>query len=133
MNRLRDFLHGIYGFDGLSCGLLFLSIVINLITALMPSGLAWMLNIISYIPIILCLFRVFSHNHYKRRLENQKFMNLLQPVFEYFEHRSEAKEQAKIFKFFKCPACGQKIRVPKGKGKIEITCPKCGDKFIKKT
>lgn len=133
MNRLKDFFNGIYGFDGLSCGLLFLSIIINLITAMIPSDTAKHLNIISYIPIIICLFRVFSHNHYKRRAENQKFMKLLQPVFEYFENHSEKKEQAKLFKFFKCPVCTQKIRVPKGKGKIEITCPKCGNKFIKKT
>ena len=44
-----------------------------------------------------------------------------------------AYQDRKYFKFFKCPACRQKIRVPRGKGKIEITCPRCGDRFIKKT
>ena len=43
------------------------------------------------------------------------------------------KEQKKIYKFYTCGQCGQKVRVPKGKGKIEITCPKCRNTFIKRT
>ncbi|MCR4675383.1 MAG: hypothetical protein K5675_10245 [Lachnospiraceae bacterium] len=47
--------------------------------------------------------------------------------------RAYDKEQKKIYKFYTCSSCGQKVRVPKGKGKIEITCPKCKNTFIKRT
>lgn len=133
MNGFKDFFRGIYGFDGLSCGLLFLSILINLVTAFVPLDGIQKLNILSFLPLILCILRVCSHNHEKRKRENMRFMQLMHPVFEYFDRRGQEREQAKLFKFFKCPSCTQKIRVPKGKGKIEITCPKCGNKFIKKT
>ena len=133
MNGFKDFLRGIYGFDGLSCGLLFFTNLINLVTACVPSEPIQRLNILSFIPLLICIFRVFSHNHSKRARENTKFLQLMHPIFEYFDRRGQEREQAKIFKFFKCPSCTQKIRVPKGKGKIEITCPKCGNKFIKKT
>lgn len=49
------------------------------------------------------------------------------------QRKAQAKADAKIYKYFECPKCAQKIRVPKGHGKIEITCPKCGEKFIKRT
>ena len=133
MNRFKNFFHGIYGIDGLSCGLLFLSLLINLITTLIPVEGIRMLNPVSLLPLLLCLLRFFSHNHRKRQRENERFMRIMRPLFEYFAQKSEEREQAQIFRFFKCPACSQKIRVPRGKGKIEITCPKCGNKFIKKT
>ena len=106
MKRLGSFLDGIYGFDGMSCFLLAVSVILNLLTGLWPSQAVNNVNLISYLPLLWCIFRVFSHNYEKREQENEKF--------------------------FKCPLCKQKLRVPKGKGKVEITCPKCGNKFIKK-
>lgn len=133
MNRFKDFLHGIYGIDGLSCGLLLLSVILNLITAFLPGVMSQRWNLLSFLPLLLCILRALSHNHQKRDRENQIFLKLLSPFLAGMERRSDEREEARMFKFFKCPACGQKIRVPKGKGKVEITCPKCGDKFIKKT
>ena len=66
MNGFKDFLKGIYGFDGLSCGLLFLSILINLLTACIPNEAVQRWNVLSFLPLLLCLFRVFSHNYEKR-------------------------------------------------------------------
>ena len=119
--------------DGLSCGLLFLSILINVLTAVIPVGAVQRLNAVGLIPILICILRFFSHNRARRERENERFLKIMRPLFEYFDRKSEEREQARIFRFFNCPACSQKIRVPKGKGKIEITCPKCGNKFIKKT
>lgn len=133
MKRLRNFLQGIYGIDGFSCGLLLLSILLSLGTTVVPSAAVHRLNVISVLPLAYCLFRFFSHNHSRRNLENQKFMKIMSPVFEYVDQKNREKEETRMFRFFKCPSCTQKIRVPRGKGKIEITCPKCGNKFIKKT
>lgn len=136
MNRWQHFFQGIYGIDGLSCGLLLLSVVLNLITAFFPvEGISrW--NIICLIPLLVCLFRYFSHDIAKRERENEIFMDWISPLLEREKKEKPEKpekENKKLFKYFKCPACKQKIRVPKGKGKIEITCPRCGMKFIKKT
>ena len=133
MDRFKNFFHGIYGMDGLSCGLLFLSILINVLTAVIPVEAVQRLNAVGLIPILICILRFFSHNRARRERETERFLKIMRPLFEYFDRKSEEREQARIFRFFNCPACSQKIRVPKGKGKIEITCPKCGNKFIKKT
>lgn len=133
MNEWKHFFQDIYGIDGLSCGLIFISVVLNLITAFLPiDGLSrW--NIICLIPLILCLFRYFSHDFEKRDRENEIFMDWISPLLEREKQEKPEKENKKLFKYFKCPACKQKIRVPKGKGKVEITCPRCAMKFIKKT
>jgi predicted RNA-binding Zn-ribbon protein involved in translation (DUF1610 family) len=106
-------------------------------------GHAWdnMWTLTVYIPLALCLFRCFSTNRRRRGRENDWFVTRLDNMFKkepkigYGEkYRLEGvSEEKKRYKFFKCPACRQKIRVPKGKGRIEITCPRCGNRFIKKT
>ncbi|MDO5146698.1 MAG: hypothetical protein Q4D60_06820 [Eubacteriales bacterium] len=133
MNQWKNFFQKIYGIDGLSCGLLLLSMIFSLLAMLLPSSMMKVLNAVSLVPLFLCLWRFFSRNHQKRALENQGFMRLMRPLFEYVDRKNQEREEAQMFRFFKCPACTQKIRVPRGKGKIEITCPKCGNKFIKKT
>ena len=75
----------------------------------------------SWIPFFFVLFRMFSRNIPARRRENQRFVNFL--------NRLKDRDN----RYFNCPQCHQMVRVPKGKGKINIRCPKCGNKFIKKT
>ena len=132
MKRLGSFLDGIYGFDGMSCFLLAVSVILNLLTGLWPSQAVNNVNLISYLTLLWCIFRVFSHNYEKREQENEKFLHMIRPICENVIEKREEKAEAKLFRFFKCPLCKQKLRVPKGKGKVEITCPKCGNKFIKK-
>ena len=80
-----------------------------------------LLCLASYILMGIAIFRCLSRNIYKRYRENLRFLMLLDR-FKDKEHR-----------YFICPKCRQPVRVPKGKGKISITCPKCSEKFIKKT
>ena len=75
----------------------------------------------SYLFMGIAIFRCLSRNTYKRYQENRRYLAL----------RSRTKD--KNHRYFRCPKCRQQIRVPKGKGKIAITCPKCKEKFIKKT
>ncbi|MBO2527292.1 MAG: hypothetical protein CW335_03815, partial [Clostridiales bacterium] len=67
------------------------------------------------------LFRTFSRNIYTRQKENRRFRQL-------WTRLRDRKNR-----YYRCPKCRQTVRVPKGRGKISIRCPKCGEKFIKKT
>ena len=76
-------------------------------------------------------FRVFSKNTPKRYAENQKYRNFRYDATIKLNKKKMEWNQRKIYRFFRCPMCKQKVRVPKGRGKICITCPKCKAEFIK--
>lgn len=115
---LARFMYGRYGSDKLNMVLLVTGLVISLISSF--SGV-FLLGYVSWIPFFFVLFRMFSRNIPARRRENQRFVNFL--------NRLKDRDN----RYFNCPQCHQMVRVPKGKGKINIRCPKCGNKFIKKT
>ena len=83
--------------------------------------------------IVICYWRMFSRNIAARSAENQKYLTFRYKFAVEKQRRAERAAQSKDYKFFKCPKCGVLNRIPKGKGKIEITCPRCGDKFIRKS
>lgn len=118
----RRFMEGRYGTDKLNIFLLRTSLVLMLIDLFLPAGL---LKLIFWaLPMglmIFCICRSFSRNIYRRYEENRKYLQLVDMVKDR-QHR-----------YFDCPKCRQRVRVPRGKGKISITCPKCREKFIKKT
>lgn len=78
-------------------------------------------------------YRMMSKRIDKRYEENQKYMNFRYRAVVKWNQRKEHVRQRKIYHFYKCPSCQQKVRVPKGKGKICITCPKCRTEFVKKS
>lgn len=133
MVRKGNFINRMYGFDSLSILFILISCILNLITFLRPSGSFLYLGVFGYVFLLICVIRAVSYNHEQRRRENEMFLERLAPLFRGMDQREEEREQKEIFKFFNCPDCKQRIRVPRGKGKIEITCPQCGTKFIKKT
>jgi hypothetical protein len=117
----RRFMTGRYGTDKLNMFLLGMGLFacfLNIFAQNVIAGL--ILTAISYSFMILALFRCFSRNTYKRYRENRKYLLLVERVRDR-EHR-----------YFTCPRCRQTVRVPRGKGKIAITCPKCKEKFTKK-
>ena len=88
----------------------------------LPDGnIKLILLFLSYILLFLAIFRTFSRNTYRRYEENRKFLMFFQRLRDR-DHR-----------YFYCPRCRQQVRVPRGKGTIAITCPKCREKFVKKT
>ncbi len=130
MNWLRKFMMGRYGVDQLSVGLLFLSFLMSIIFYFFPVGL---LNYLVYVPFIVFLLRVLSKNHAARRKENMAFLKVWNPIAAWFNKKRNRATTYKTYRYYKCPGCKQEVRVPKGKGKIRITCPKCRLEFIKKT
>ena len=121
-NGFRRFMQGRYGNDKLNTTILIVALVISLLQLFMPNyGLRWALMLISYGFLGWAIFRMLSRNTYKRYEENRKYLRFLDRL------------KDKDHRYFDCPRCHQAVRVPKGKGKISITCPKCKEKFIKKT
>ena len=119
---LRRFMMGRYGTDKLNMVILGTGLVISLVSMFFRVPVVnLLLTVVAYILMGWAIFRTLSRNTYKRYQENRKYLMLLQRIKDK-EHR-----------YFDCPRCRQQVRVPRGKGKIAIRCPKCGEKFIKKT
>lgn len=128
---VRRFLYGRYGTDQLNLALLITAIVISLLNSILAAALSASfvyMNIIYpllYLVIIglltFSLVRMFSRSIYRRQQENKKFLR--------FWNRIRDRKN----RYFSCPNCKQMVRVPRNRGKINIRCPKCGEKFIRKT
>ena len=120
--HLRHFMAGRYGTDRLNIVILVAGVaasVLSVIISLQPFNLIfWAM---SYGLMIWAIVRSLSRNTYKRYQENRKFLQLYDRLKDR-QHR-----------YFACPKCRQTVRVPRGKGKIAITCPRCREKFVKKT
>lgn len=130
MNWLKRFMYGRYGFDAFSNFLLILSLILYFIVAFIP------FKIFIIIPLGLIFYtyyRCFSRNIQKRFNENLKFKSFFRPLTSFFSIRRKKFKDRKTHKYFKCPQCKQYMRVPKNKGKIQMTCPKCKQVIIAKT
>jgi len=123
-------MEGRTGVDHLSMGLLFLSIIITLIGQII--GWKWIV-ILAWFPLGYCYYRILSKNKIKRHQENVLFLRYWYPIQTKMMNQYRQFKARRQYKYYKCKDCGQQLRVPKGKGKIEITCPKCKKSFIRKT
>ena len=124
---------GRYGRDEFGIFILILSYVLFIVSLFTGGVVTAILYYIGFIGIIYCIFRMLSKNVYKRRQENYKYLKIKNKFTGWFRKKKNRIEQSKTHRFFRCPGCGVTIRVPKGKGKIEITCPQCRKSFIKKS
>ena len=131
MNWLKKAMAGRYGGgDQLCIALLVLSVILSLISQIPNLGLVLYL---SFIPLALSIFRMFSKNTNKRGMENYKFSMLISPIYSWSLKKVKRLQDSKTHKYYSCPNCKTQLRVPKGKGKISICCPKCKMEFVKKT
>lgn len=128
--KVQRFMMGRYGFDELSKVLMGLTIVLMIVSMFADNSL---LYVLSLILLVYSYYRALSKDIAKRQSENQKFCNLrYQSVVEWNKFKNR-QAQKKTHRFFNCPQCRQRVRVPKGRGRICITCPKCQKEFIKKS
>lgn len=127
--KLYRFMMGRYGSDQFNRFLMLLALVFFVISVFGVRGF--------YLGGLACLiyayFRMLSKNTYKRSLENNRYLQYEYKVKRYFSGWKRNLAQRKTHHIYRCPSCRQKIRIPRGKGKIEIRCPKCGQTFIKKS
>lgn len=127
--KLYRFMQGRYGNDQFNQFLLIAS-VISIVLSFFGSSV--------FYPVALVIlgytyFRMFSKNTYKRSEENRKYLQATAKMRLRIQKWKNEMQQRKTHHIYKCPSCKQKIRVPKGKGCIEIKCPKCQNRFIKKS
>lgn len=134
MNRFKDkmarFMYGRYGMDQLSRNLSLICLVLLIVTMFVRNNVIYM---IALFGIVYTYFRVFSRNISRRSEENEKYLRFHYKVVGKLNKIKFRITDSKTHRIFRCPSCSQKIRVPRGKGKISIKCPKCRIEFIKKT
>ena len=126
--KIRRFMYGRYGMDQFSrflCAVSLIGFVLSIITG------AELFYILAVVTLIYTYFRMFSRNREKRIAENQKYWQMTNRFRTAWGRFKRDMAQRKTHHIYKCPTCSQKIRIPRGKGRIEISCPKCGTKFIK--
>lgn len=135
--KFAEFMRGRYGVDQFGRFLSALTVILILINLFVPSRLLWWIIVLL---IIYLYFRMFSRNIAKRYAENQRYLAYSSRVRGFFRdfkgsitHLKENREKNKGYHVYKCPRCGQKIRIPRGKGHIMVRCPKCGFEFHKKS
>jgi DNA-directed RNA polymerase subunit RPC12/RpoP len=129
-SRLAQALYGRNGFDNLArtCyTTAFILMVINIFADSVAVYLIWVAL------LFYATFRIFSKNVPKRYAENQKFMSMTKVPRSYLNLVKLQIRDRETSRYYICGKCHQQIRVPKGKGRIEIRCPKCGERFIRKT
>ncbi|MCD7825421.1 MAG: hypothetical protein LUH14_05610 [Clostridiaceae bacterium] len=132
--RFSRFMQGRYGGDQYGNFLVILAVVILVIEFFIPNYFVKnILNAIALLLLCYSYFRIFSRNYQKRYAENQKYLQKYYALRNALLKRKNRAAQRKTHRIFKCPSCKQAIRVPKGKGKIAIVCPKCNTEFIRRS
>lgn len=128
--KIMRFMQGRYGFDSFSgfiMGVSAVLLIINIFTGL------WILNILVLALIVWSYSRILSRNINKRYDENCTYLNYRNKFFHFFKNIKVYIHDWSKYLMFRCPDCHQKLRVPRGKGRIVVTCPKCKKQIIKKS
>jgi hypothetical protein len=128
-NRLQQFFYGRNGLDQLGIAALVLALlvlIVTRITGFVPLSLLY-LGLVLY-----ALFRAMSHHVHNRRRENIRFLSVLNTIAAPFKLRVRMLREWKTHRYLRCPRCARLLRVPKGKGRIAISCARCNENFIRK-
>ena len=128
--RMQRFMAGRYGNDQLNQFIFIVAIISMVLEIITRQSLFYTLTLVL---LILAYVRVFSRNINKRYEENMKFLQKKDAILNKFRKQKYYAAQRRNFHIYTCPQCKQKIRIPKGKGKISITCPKFITSFINKS
>ncbi|MBR3223825.1 MAG: hypothetical protein IKF78_00695 [Atopobiaceae bacterium] len=124
--KLASWLRGRNGTDELSTCVIVVAFILVVVNIFVRS---LVLTIISGVLIVYALFRMTSKNLEARENENGVFTEFIGPVRPWLRNPAQAMGEARAYKHLKCPECGQRVRVPRGKGKIRVRCPQCNMKF----
>ena len=128
-NAIQRFMYGRYGNDQLNLFLMGLYLLLYLVFMFVRLELLYW---VGFLLLAAALFRLLSRNIERRQQENARFMRAAGPFLSWL-HLRRAIRRDKEHVYFKCPSCGQQLRVPRGKGKITVTCRSCGASFEEKS
>ena len=134
-DKFYRFMQGRYGVDQFAkftMGVALVSIVLAIFVNT-GSSAGSLLDMFGLVAIVYTYFRIFSRNISKRAQENQKYLSATAKLRQRLNKEKNMMKQRKDYHIYTCPSCGQKVRIPRGKGKIEISCPKCHSKFVKRS
>lgn len=124
--------YGVDQFAKFTMGVALVSIVLAIFVNT-GSSAGSLLDMLGLVAIVYTYFRIFSRNISKRAQENQKYLSATAKLRQRLNKEKNMMKQRKDYHIYTCPSCGQKVRIPRGKGKIEISCPKCHSKFVKRS
>ena len=128
--KFQNFMSGRYGVDDFSKALLYATLALCLVS-LFPRNR--MLNLLLTAGLVFIYYRMFSKNYSRRYQENLWYLRQKDKVMHFFRRQNSLAQQRKTHRIYTCPQCRQKIRIPKGHGKVQITCPQCKTAFIKRS
>ena len=134
-DKFYRFMQGRYGVDQFAkftMGVALVSIVLAIFVNT-GSSAGSLLDMLGLVAIVYTYFRIFSRNIAKRAQEDQKYLSATAKLRQRLNKEKNMMKQRKDYHIYTCPSCGQKVRIPRGKGKIEISCPKCHSKFVKRS
>lgn len=121
---------GRYGVDQFARFLNFAVIILLVISMLTRQGV---LYLVALGLMVFSYYRIFSRNHQRRYAENVKYLQKTAKLRNSFAVLGRDMKTRRTHHIYRCPNCRQKIRIPRGKGKIAVRCPKCTTEFIKKS
>lgn len=131
----RKFMYGRYGNDQFNLFIIIISLVFWLLGVIFKGTAGLIFGLLQFIFLVWWALRAFSRSHYRRRQENAAFMRICTPVKnklgavpKFFKRVMDRKH-----KYFKCPLCKSRLRVPRGRGNITVTCPRCKHSFDEKS
>lgn len=128
--KLYRFMAGRYGMDQLNRFLSMAALVLVILNLFLKKPIIWTA---AMLLLVLCYIRMLSRNMEKRRQENGKYLQIKSKFTTGFQNWMDRQKQHKEYCFFRCPSCKAMLRVPRGKGRIRVTCRKCGNAFERKT
>ena len=124
--KAAEWLQGRNGSDELGICVSLVALILVIVNIFLNS---FIISVIALVLIVYTFWRSASRNLEARENENGVFCEFLGPVRPWVRNPVEAFSEARAYRHFKCPECGQRVRVPRGKGKVRVRCPKCSTKF----
>ena len=134
-DKFNRFMQGRYGVDAFARFMMGVALVAIILSIFFRSGsrMGALLDTVGLLVLLYTYYRMLSRDIQKRYQDNEKYLAATAKIRQRFNREKSMMNQRKTHHIYSCPGCGQKIRIPRGKGKIEIECPKCHTKFVKRS
>ncbi|MBQ9963887.1 MAG: hypothetical protein IJP14_02070 [Clostridia bacterium] len=126
--RFQTFMYGRYGVDLLSKHLNIASLIVLILSWFIPE-----LYLLALALLVWSTFRIYSRNIYNRQQELFRYQNFIAKLRRRLNLLKSRFRDRKTHRFYRCPGCREFLRVPKGRGEVHITCPRCRHEIVRKT